>query len=104
MKGKTVFSHSRMHLTARVGHLLYAAKAAGVLFLLPLIFSRCGGETKAQKEKAAAAAAPVPVVVAPAIQKTVPIYSEYTAQADARDTVELRARVEAFLEKVHFDR
>ena len=43
------------------------------------------------------------MVVTPVIQKTVPIFSEFTAQADARDTVELRARVEAFLEKVHFE-
>jgi membrane fusion protein (multidrug efflux system) len=105
MKGKTVFAHSSINLTTRVRHLFYMGKAIGVVLMVALVFSRCGGETKAEKEKqkAAAATAPVPVVVAPAIQKTVPIFAEYTARADARDTVELRARVEAFLEKVHFE-
>jgi RND family efflux transporter MFP subunit len=78
-------------------------KSLAVLLATALVLSRCGGEA-AQKEKAAAAAPPpVPVVVTPVIQKTVPIFSEFTAQADARDTVELRARVEAFLERIHFE-
>jgi membrane fusion protein (multidrug efflux system) len=32
----------------------------------------------------------------------VPIYSEFVAQTDARETVEIRARVQAFLEAQHF--
>ena len=36
------------------------------------------------------------------IQKTVPIYSEFVAQTDAKETVEIRARVQAFLEAQHF--
>jgi membrane fusion protein, multidrug efflux system len=73
-----------------------------VLLMTALVVSNCGGESKAEKEKAPAGP-PVPVVVTPVIQKTVPIFSEFTAQADAKDTVELRARVEAFLEGVHFE-
>ena len=42
------------------------------------------------------------MVVAEVVQKTVPIYSEYVAQTDARETVEIRARVQAFLEAQHF--
>lgn len=45
---------------------------------------------------------PPPVVVAQAVQMTMPIVSEYVAQTDARDTVEIRARVQAFLEAQHF--
>ena len=43
------------------------------------------------------------MVVSTVIQKTVPIFAEFTARADAKDTVELRARVEAFLEGIHFE-
>jgi membrane fusion protein (multidrug efflux system) len=42
------------------------------------------------------------VVVAEVAQKTVPIYNEFVAQTDALDTVEIRARLQAFLEQVHF--
>ena len=47
-------------------------------------------------------AAPPAVVVVPVAQKTVPIYSEYVGQTQADNTVELRARVEGVLQKVHF--
>ncbi|HEX5835091.1 MAG TPA: efflux RND transporter periplasmic adaptor subunit [Pyrinomonadaceae bacterium] len=47
-------------------------------------------------------AAPPAVVVVPVTQKTVPIYSEYVGQTQADNTVELRARVEGVLQKVHF--
>ena len=39
----------------------------------------------------------VSVVVAPVVQKTVPIFTELTARTDATDSVEIRARVKAFL-------
>jgi RND family efflux transporter MFP subunit len=42
------------------------------------------------------------VLVAPVLQKTVPIYEEYVARTEARQTVEIRARVEGFLEKILF--
>ena len=104
MKTKTSFAGSSRQLAPWFRQNWRIGTAAGLLLMTALVFARCGGESKAQKEKAtAAAAAPVPVVVASAIQKTVPIFTEYTARADARDTVELRARVEAFLEKVHFE-
>ncbi len=63
----------------------------------------CDGGKEADKAKPAAAAPPPPaVVVAEVVQKTVPIYSEFVAQTDARETVEIRARVQAFLEAQHF--
>ena len=75
--------------------------AIGVLFMIALVSSSCGN-TGGEKEKTAAPP-PVPVVVTPVIQKTAQITSEFTARTDAKDTVELRARVEAFLEGIHFE-
>ena len=103
MKTKTVFASSSRQLAPWFKQNWRVVRTAGLLLIAALVFSSCGGETKANKEKAAAAPPPVPVVVTPVIQKTVPIFSEFTAQADARDTVELRARVEAFLERIHFE-
>jgi membrane fusion protein (multidrug efflux system) len=93
MKIKNAFADSSMP----------ALRAAIPCFLLimSLVLVSCGGS---KEEKAGAgAAAPVPVVVTPVIQKTVPIIAEFTARTDAKDTVELRARVEAFLEGIHFE-
>jgi membrane fusion protein (multidrug efflux system) len=74
---------------------------AALALVLLLSLAACGKE--AEKAKQAAAAPPPPaVVVAEVIQKTVPIYTEFVGRTDARDTVEIRARVEAFLEKQHF--
>jgi membrane fusion protein (multidrug efflux system) len=45
---------------------------------------------------------PPAVMVAPVISQTVPIFGDYVARTEARQTVEIRARVEGFLEKVLF--
>jgi membrane fusion protein (multidrug efflux system) len=55
------------------------------------------GCKKASKEQPAEANQPVSVVVQPVVQKTVPIYTELTARTDATSSVEIRARVKAFL-------
>jgi membrane fusion protein (multidrug efflux system) len=60
------------------------------------------GGCKGDKEKQPAQAPPPAVVVAEVVQKTVPIYGEFVAQTEANTTVELRARVEGFLQKVAF--
>ena len=70
---------------------------------LAVSLAACDRSKEADKAKQAAAAPPPPaVVVAEVVQKTVPIYSEFVAQTDARETVEIRARVQAFLEAQHF--
>jgi len=93
MKIKNAFADSSMPA--------WRAAIPCFLLILSLVLASCGGS---KEEKAGAgAAAPVPVVVTPVIQKTVPIIAEFTAQTDAKDTVELRARVEAFLEGIHFE-
>jgi membrane fusion protein (multidrug efflux system) len=61
----------------------------------------CGGEGT-KKAPQTAEAASVSVVVAPVQQKTVPIESELTARTDATESVEIRARVKAFLQAQHF--
>ena len=77
--------------------------AAFVAVLVAASLTGCGGDKQGDKAKQAAAAAPPPtVVVTDAVQKSVPIYGEFVAQIDAKETVEIRARVQAFLEAQHF--
>jgi membrane fusion protein (multidrug efflux system) len=104
MKPHNIFAGSGMLQASSIRRAWRKARAAGALLMVAPLLLNCGGESSAQKEKAAAPAPPpVPVVVAPVTQKTVPIFAEFTARADARDTVEIRARVEAFLEGIHFE-
>ncbi len=79
-----------------------AVTALGVVSLV-LSLAACDQSKEADKAKQAGAAPPPPaVVVAEVIQKTVPIYSEYVAQIEAKETVEIRARVQAYLAAQHF--
>jgi membrane fusion protein (multidrug efflux system) len=82
-------------------HLIGSTPFAAVL-AFGLGMAGCGGD-KQTAAKGGAGAAAVSVVVAPVQQKTVPIYSELTARTDANDSVEIRARVKAFLEGQHFE-
>jgi membrane fusion protein (multidrug efflux system) len=74
----------------------------GVVWLA-VSLSACDRGKEAEKRQAAPAPPPPDVVVAEVIQKTVPIYSDFVAQTEAKETVEIRARVQAFLEAQHFD-
>jgi len=76
---------------------------AGSLSALALVCTGCGDKEEAAKKAAAAAGAPVSVVVGQVVQKTVPVYSEFTARTDAQDTVEIRARVSAYLKTMNFE-
>jgi membrane fusion protein, multidrug efflux system len=62
-----------------------------------------GGKTEAKSASAQAAPPAASVVVAPVVQKTVPIFSELTARTDASDSVDIRARVKAFLLKQSYE-
>ena len=78
---------------------------ATALTVVSLVVSlaACEQSKEADKAKQAGAAPPPPsVVVAEVVQKTVPIYSEYIAQIEAKETVEIRARVQAYLAAQHF--
>lgn len=104
MKIKNALAGSSIHLALSVRPVWRTVTVAGFLLVTSLILTGCGGGSEEQKKQAEkAAAAPVPVVVASVIQNTVPIITEFTARTDAKDTVELRARVEGFLEGIHFD-
>ena len=80
-------------------------KSVTVLGVLGLAVSlaACDRGKESDKAKQAAAAPPPPaVMVAEVVQRTVPIYGEFVAQTDAKETVEIRARVQAFLDAQHF--
>ncbi|MGV8075188.1 MAG: efflux RND transporter periplasmic adaptor subunit [Syntrophobacteraceae bacterium] len=77
-----------------------------LVFLLAVFIATvaCNSKEKGAEKKGAAptAAAPPAVVVAPVLQKSVPVYGEYVARTEARESVEIRARVDGFLDKVSF--
>jgi membrane fusion protein, multidrug efflux system len=68
-----------------------------------LLLAGCGGDKNGVSAKSGPAAPVVSVVVAPVIQKTVPIFTELTARVDATDSVDIRARVKAFLLKQSYE-
>jgi membrane fusion protein (multidrug efflux system) len=72
--------------------------AATYLGIMAMFAGGCGSSSDQVKAAGESAAPAVAVVVAPVMQKTVPIFSELTARTDATETVEIRARVKAFLE------
>ena len=75
-----------------------SATLAACLAVPAILLVGCS-EKSMQTAKAAAADAPaVSVVVAPVVQKTVPLVTELTARTDATDTVDIRARVKSFLQ------
>jgi membrane fusion protein (multidrug efflux system) len=61
-----------------------------------VFFSGCGEEFQAPTPPAPS------VIVAPVVQETVAIYTEYVGRTESPRSIELRARVEGFLEKIHF--
>jgi len=70
-----------------------------LIVCLLLIFA-CGSGDKAKDKEGDLP--PPAVLVAPVLQKTVPIYGEYVARTEARQTVEIKARVGGYLEKIFF--
>jgi membrane fusion protein, multidrug efflux system len=69
--------------------------------LIAALMMSAGCKSKNASRMGAAGPPPAVVVVA-ALQRTVPIYSEFVGQTRAIETVELRARVEGLLEKIYF--
>lgn len=70
----------------------------GALVALSALLGGCNGEAVSQP----ATPPPPTVSVAPAIQREVQEFEEFTARLEAPDTVEVRARVAGALEQVHF--
>jgi len=73
-------------------HLIYVG--IGIVLLLT---GACG-----RQEASAPPPAPPVVVVSPVPAITVPLYREYVARTEARETVAIRSRVDGYLEKVLF--
>jgi membrane fusion protein, multidrug efflux system len=69
-----------------------------VLFPMLLVFSLAGCQS-GPKSIQAASFPPAPVAVLEVQPQDVPIYSEYAAQTYARDMVDVRGRVDGYLEK-----
>jgi len=88
-----------MSLKFKVERLRRSVKSAG-FFAAALCVAGCGSEKK--EPAVLAAGSLVSVVVAPVVQKTVPIFTELTARTDATESVDLRARVKAFLQAQNY--
>ncbi len=74
-----------------------ASVVAVAIFLI-----HCGHKEKEAETQPAQSGPTVSVVVTPVVQKTVPIYAELTARTDATNSVEIRARVKAFLKTQNY--
>ncbi len=73
-------------------------KLATLVVVSAIFLTNCKSE-KAESKGAADRGAPaVSVLVARVVQKTVPLFTELTARTDATDSVDIRARVKAFLQ------
>ena len=79
-----------------VNHLSTKAAALLAIILVPwILLSGCGSEARSQNT----APPPPDVLVATVHAGDVPIFSEYPAQTYARNTVDVRARVDGYIEK-----
>jgi len=74
-----------------------------VLILFLFLFSLTGCSTRASASNAASAPPAPEVSVVKVCNENVPIYSEYAAQTFARDMVEVRGRVDGYIEKRLFE-
>ena len=61
------------------------------------LLASCGNDKREVNAAGGSATPAVSVVVAPVVQKTVPLFIELTARTDATNTVDIRARVKTFL-------
>jgi membrane fusion protein (multidrug efflux system) len=73
-------------------------KIAAFAATTTILMTGCGGAAKEEKGASTPAAPAVSVVVAPVVQKTVPLITELTARTDATESVDIRARVKAYLQ------
>ncbi len=78
-----------------------STQGAGIIlpFVTILLLSSCGSVPKQTQPASLQPSAITVITVAP---QDVPIYGEYAAQTYARDTVDVRGRVDSYLEKGYF--
>ena len=87
-----------LSLTYQMERPMRRARTASLIAASAILVAGCG-EKKGEADRAAAPAGPtVSVVVASVMQRTVPLVTELTARTDATESVEIRARVKAFLQ------
>lgn len=91
-----------MRLTAKRHRFAAAAIGGALLAAVVALTPSCATKAGGKEEKRHAAFPPPLVIVAPVVQKTVPIYAEYVGQTNAVNMVEIRSQVEGFLEKIAF--
>ena len=75
----------------------YLLKGLVVFTIIAALFSSCKEEVKTEK------APPAEITVVSVLQKDVPIYKEYVGQTYGIYDIPIRARVQGFLEGIHFD-
>ena len=75
----------------------YLLKGMVVLTIIVALFSSCKEEVKTEK------APPAEITVVSVLQKDVPIYKEYVGQTYGIYDIPIRARVQGFLEGIHFN-
>jgi len=73
-----------------------------VLISAAAILSIGCGKDQTKEGQAGTAAPLATVLVTPVVEKTVPIYTELTARTDATDSVDIRARVKAYLKTQNY--
>ena len=73
-----------------------------LFFLFAFLSSFLISLTGCQQKKEAAPAAPAEVIVTQAVQKDMPVYSEFVGQTMGSQDVEIRARVEGYLQSVDY--
>lgn len=86
-----------MFQTRLPGLLTFRSLIQIVFFLL--LMTACGSRDQTGTQSALP---PPAVVVAPVASQTVPIWGDYVARTEARQTVEIRSRVAGFLDKALF--
>ncbi|MEF3696966.1 efflux RND transporter periplasmic adaptor subunit [Desulfolutivibrio sp.] len=74
------------------------------LFSILLMLWSCGGDEDAKKAAAPEKAPPaVPIRAMAPVSRDVPVFGEFVGRTDAKETVEIRARVEGFLKTRLFE-
>ncbi len=74
-------------------------QAGGVAVLITTVLTLASCQSASSKSQTAGAPPPMPVSVIEVHTQDVPIYGEYSAQTFARDAVEVRGRVDGYIEK-----